>query len=88
MGDVDDAACNGADPRLFDVFTYPEALPALAYCAMCFVHDACLEVVRPQRSHFDGVAGKVVWRNGYRVRSNNTTREDRFIRLREQGEIT
>lgn len=86
MGELDDAACTGADPRLFDHKTYPEALPALAYCAGCPVTEECVTSVRPQRSHFDGVAGKVVWRNGYRVRANNTTREDRFIRLREMGD--
>lgn len=80
------AACEGADPRLFDHKTYPEALPALAYCAICSIHEWCIEVVRPQRSHFDGVAGRVVWRNGYRVRRDNSTREDRLIRLREIGE--
>lgn len=69
------AACAGEDPALFDQRRYPEALPALAICATCDSTALCLTIVRPQRSKFDGVAGGKVWRNGYQVRRDNTTRE-------------
>lgn len=69
------AACIGEDPSLFDQRRYPEALPALAICATCSDQTLCLTIVRPQRSKFDGVAGGKVWRNGYQVRRDNTTRE-------------
>jgi len=78
--DVSDAACVGADPGLFDDTTYPNALVALAYCQQCPVTEVCMDIVRPSRSSFDGVAAGVVWRNGYRVRRDNSTREDRLRR--------
>lgn len=79
-----EAACTGADPSLFEHNRFPQARQALAYCAGCAAHLMCLQIVRPQKSGFDGVAGNVVWRNGYRVRPDNSTREDRFIRMRQQ----
>lgn len=74
-----DASCQGADPSLFDNTHYREALEsgALALCAGCAIPKICLEIVRPNRTWFDGVAGGHVWRNGHRVRADNTTREDR-----------
>lgn len=80
LPDVAAAACVGADPALFDHTTYPEAQLALSYCATCRIVDLCMEVVRPGKSGFDGVAAAVVWRNGYRVRSDNTTRGDKLGR--------
>ena len=78
--DLSAAACVGADPLYFDDFTYPAAHVALSYCERCPMTAVCLEIVRPQKSHYDGVAGGVVWRNGYRVRPDNSTREDRLKR--------
>lgn len=72
-----DAACLGHDPRLFDATAYPQAHAAIAVCAMCRIHDECLAVVRPGPSWFDGVAGGIVWRNGYKVRRDNTSRGDK-----------
>jgi hypothetical protein len=40
-------------------------------------------MVRPSKSFYDGVAGGVVWRNGYVVRKDNSTREDRLLRNRD-----
>ena len=76
------AACRTTDPRLFDHYTFPEARPALLVCSSCTVAAECMDWVRPSKSFFDGVAAGIVWRNGYRVRSDNSTREDRIIRMR------
>lgn len=83
---LEDAACQGYDPRTFDVHRFPEAAEALAVCLLCHEQQACLKRVRPQRSGFDGVAGGAVWRNGYRVRLNNTTREDRLLAQQQRGD--
>ena len=80
LADMATAACVGADPRLFDSTTFPGADLALHYCGHCPVVALCLDIVRPSKSHFDGVAGGIVWRNGYKVRSDNSTREDRLVR--------
>lgn len=77
-------ACTGQDPALFDHNRFPEARAALAFCGICPLPEECIQIVRPQKSSFDGVAGNVVWRNGYRVRHDNSTREDRFIQLRQE----
>jgi hypothetical protein len=79
---IHSAACAGSDPIMFDHYMYPQAIAALTICGTCKFTVECVEWVKPNKSFFDGVAGGVVWRNGYRVRPDNTTREDRFIRLR------
>ena len=78
IADLSDAACVGVEPAVFDHYRYPEASLALHYCQRCAIVEQCLTVVRPSKSNFDGVAGGVVWRNGYRVRPDNSTREDRL----------
>lgn len=78
--DLSAAACVGADPMIFDDVTFPHASLALTYCERCSITELCMTVVRPSKSHFDGVAAGVVWRNGYRVRPDNSTREDRLKR--------
>ena len=83
MKGLGDAACVGENPHLFDVYRYPEAWVALTFCSSCPAIQACLDHVRPSKSHYDGVAGGVVWRNGYRVRINNSTREDAILRARD-----
>ena len=81
------AACAGEDPALFDQYLFPQAKEALRICGNCRVVEECLNWVRPNKTWCDGVAAGVVWRNGYRVRVDNSTREDRFIRIRnEKGE--
>jgi len=81
------AACTGEDPSLFDHYKFPAAREALRICGNCRFTDECMDWVRPNKSYFDGVAAGVVWRNGYRVRPDNSTREDRFLRIRmEKGE--
>jgi WhiB family redox-sensing transcriptional regulator len=62
-----DAACNGADPRLFDATSGELVEDALSYCDRCPVVKECEEVVRPKRSYFDGVAAGKVWKDGARV---------------------
>lgn len=76
------SACQTIDPAVFDVFVFPGARRALTICGRCPVTQECLDWVKPQKSFFDGVAGGVVWRNGYRVRPDNSTREDRIVRIR------
>lgn len=78
------AACSGEDSVLFDHYVFPEAREALRICGNCLFVQECLMWVRPNKSFYDGVAAGIVWRNGYRVRPDNTTREDRFIRLRNE----
>jgi hypothetical protein len=81
--DLSSAACSGVEPSIFDAHTYPAASLALWYCTRCPIVEPCLDAVRPSKSSFDGVAGGVVWRNGYRVRHDNSTREDRIRERRE-----
>jgi hypothetical protein len=80
LPDLSAAACRGADPGLFDDTRYPDALMALSYCDRCTVIDLCMSIVRPSKSGFDGVAAGIVWRNGYKVRKDNSTRGDKFRR--------
>lgn len=81
------AACSGKDPALFDHYVFPAARTALNICGTCSFVEECMAWVRPNKSFFDGVAAGVVWRNGYRVRPDNSTREDRLLRIRmERGE--
>ena len=86
--ELSEAACRDHDPEHFDHNRFPQARYGLAICAGCAVHLLCIATVRPQKSGFDGVAGNAVWRNGYRVRHDNSTREDRFILMRQQQEQT
>lgn len=79
------AACTGEDPALFDHFTFPEAREALRICSNCRHVTDCMDWVKPNKSFYDGVAAGVVWRNGYRVRFDNTTREDRLVERRLGG---
>jgi len=69
-----DAACLGDNPKLFDATSYPQAFAGLAVCARCTVKVECLQTVRPGPSWFDGIAGGVVFRDGYQVRRDNTSR--------------
>lgn len=61
------ASCLGANPRLFDQTDPIRATLALSYCRACPITALCLEVVRPDKSHYDGVAGGSVWSNGREV---------------------
>lgn len=59
-----EAACLGADPRLFEAISGDRAADALSYCERCPVIPECEDVVKPRRSYFDGVAAGKVWRDG------------------------
>lgn len=63
------AKCADAPPHLFDVSRLEDAEPALEYCRGCPVIAECLDVVNPQVSGYDGVAGGMVWSRGSRVRA-------------------
>ncbi len=65
---LDDAACVGADPHLFDAVKGMRALEALLYCDRCPVVTECDRIVAPRRSYYDGVAAGRVWNNGRIVR--------------------
>lgn len=62
--DLEHAACKGIDPHLFDQTDGIYVSMALEHCNRCRVQESCLEWVAPQKSHFDGVCGGQVWRNG------------------------
>lgn len=59
-----EAACIGADPTLFDATQGERAEDALSYCDRCTVLKECEEIVKPKKSHFDGVAAGRIWREG------------------------
>ena len=59
-----EAACKGADPRLFDYCEGDQVDDALSYCDRCPVIKECLEYVAPRRSYYDGVCAGKVWKNG------------------------
>lgn len=61
---LEQAACNGADPRLFDAMSGDAVDDALSYCDRCVVTAQCEDYVRPKRSYYDGVVAGKVWRNG------------------------
>lgn len=67
---LDDAACLGADPTLFDATSGEKMFDALSYCERCPVIVECDTLVRPRRSHFDGVAAGKVWREGKVVKQD------------------
>ena len=61
---LDQAACKGANPGLFDAIAGDLVFDALSYCERCKVTTECFEYVAPSRSYFDGVAAGRLWRNG------------------------
>ena len=67
MINLPEAACIGADPRLFDAMSGETAEDALSYCDRCPVVKECETVVRPKKSYFDGVAAGRIWSNGVPV---------------------
>ena len=58
------APCRTADSWLFDQTNLDLAMPGLAYCARCIYWQECESLVEPQSSHYDGIVGGKVWRNG------------------------
>lgn len=67
---VPDAACaraiaaGTADAAWWTHTFLDAAEPAVRICRTCPVIDQCLQIVRPDRTWFDGVAGGIVWSNG------------------------
>jgi len=70
MSWLPDAACLGADPRLFEATSGDAVHDALSYCDRCPVIPQCDDLVRPRRSYFDGVAAAKVWRDGRVVKQD------------------
>ena len=67
MMHLPEAACIGADPKLFDATTGETVEDALSYCDRCPVIRECETIVRPKKSYFDGVAAGKVWKDGVRI---------------------
>jgi len=65
--ELEQAACKGADPFLFDNTFGDTVFDALSYCDRCNVRGLCEDWVQPKRSYFDGVAGGKVWRAGKEI---------------------
>jgi len=61
---LEGAACEGADPKLFDATSGDKAEDALSYCDRCSKIIECDSHVQPQKSYFDGVAAGRIWNNG------------------------
>jgi hypothetical protein len=59
-----EAACVGADPKLFDHNGGDQVWTALSYCERCSVTRACEDYVKPRKSWYDGVVAGKVWREG------------------------
>jgi hypothetical protein len=61
---LEGAACIGADPNLFNATSGETAEDALSYCDRCDVRGGCDDLVKPRKSHYDGVAAGKVWKDG------------------------
>jgi hypothetical protein len=61
---LEQAACFGADPDLFDSTAGESVLDALSYCDRCPIIPECDAHVKPRKSYFDGVAAGRIWNNG------------------------
>jgi hypothetical protein len=61
---LEQAACFGADPKLFDAVIGELVLDALSYCDRCPIIPECDAHVKPRKSYFDGVAAGRIWNNG------------------------
>lgn len=59
-----EAACVGADPKLFDHIGGERVWLALSYCERCPVIRACEDYVKPRRSLYSGVVAGKVWEAG------------------------
>jgi hypothetical protein len=58
-------ACDGSDPRTFDTTDPVLAHDVITiYCDTCPIVAWCMDLVRPDRSYYDGVAAGALWRNG------------------------
>jgi hypothetical protein len=49
-------------------------LPLLPVCASCPFDRQCLDLVRPRRSHFDGIAAGRIWLDGMVIASLHSER--------------
>lgn len=58
------APCRDSDPWLFDQYQLDLAQPGLQYCRNCKFWQQCDDLVKPEASHYDGIAAGKVWRNG------------------------
>jgi len=61
---LSNAPCRDSDPWLFDQYQLDLAQPGLAYCRNCKFWNDCDSLVKPESSHYDGIAAGKVWRNG------------------------
>lgn len=61
---LQEAPCRDSDPWLFDQYQLDLAQPGLQYCRNCKFWNECDALVKPESSHYDGIAAGKVWRNG------------------------
>ncbi len=61
---VEDAPCRKSDPWLFDQINLDLAQPGLDICKGCPYWIECETLIAPSSSHYDGICGGKVWRNG------------------------
>jgi hypothetical protein len=61
---IKDAPCRESDSWLFDQTNLDLAQPALNICKSCPYWSECEALVEPSSSHYDGICGGKVWRNG------------------------
>lgn len=61
---VEDAPCRKSDPWLFDQINLDLAQPGLNICKGCPYWIECETLIAPSSSHYDGICGGKVWRNG------------------------
>lgn len=64
---LDDAACRGLPPQVFDGKTHEDVNAALATCHGCRCKRACNLWMRPGRTFYDGIAAGRLWRDGKAV---------------------
>jgi len=67
---LDRAACQDANPILFDQHWFPVAYQALEVCSRCPVRRECVDYLDPANNYYSGVCGGMVWSRGNRVRPN------------------
>ena len=66
------------NPSIFDAFLEPAT--ALSICALCPVRLWCLKLVEPASSHYDGIAGGHVWREG-KLQDGHTDKEEPILQI-------
>lgn len=64
---LEEAACIGKPPHIFDATTIDDATEALFVCSRCWVKRECMTWMQPARRFYDGVVGGRLWREGKEI---------------------